>query len=191
MYRFQLGPTENHWNVVRNADPGDSVLTWSSYILMRAPVLKIFSVCFAGQKDDEETLRSLVYFYKTCRLRTAGVDSCCRQDPCSSIQIKSKAALGWKGNCFVCLTLFPQFLYPNITVNKEGNKKITIDLFSFFFFHQRSLRKRSCLSQKQPELFSLDSNAQVWIIKICILQSYIYRDSMLKAKIWWKHIGFQ
>lgn len=125
MYRFQLGPTENHWNVVRNADPRDSVLTWSSYILMRAPVLKRFSACFAGQKESEETLSPWCTYIKHNLQAAAG-----RILVFLIYQIKTMAGLGWKGNCFVCLTLFPQFLYPSITVNKKGNKKITIDLFS-------------------------------------------------------------
>lgn len=121
---------------------------------------EIFSLICRSKRWWRNT-QTLMYLHKTHSLQTAGVDSCCRQDPCSSNQIKSKAGLGCKGNCFVCLMLFPQFLYPSITKNKKGNKKVTIDLFFFYFFYQKSLKKRSCLSQKQPELFSLDSETQV------------------------------
>lgn len=135
---------------------------------------EIFSLLCRSKRQWRNT-QNLVYLYKIYSLQAAGVDSCCRQDPCSSNPIKSKADLGWKGSCFVCLMLFPQFLNPSMTVNKKGNEegkkgnqKITIDIFSFFP-HQRSLRKGSCLSQKQPELFPLDSEAQVWITRICLL----------------------
>lgn len=39
-----------------------SVLTWSSYTLMRAPVLKRFSACFA--KKTMKNTQTLVYLYK-------------------------------------------------------------------------------------------------------------------------------
>lgn len=103
----------------------------------------IFSLLCRPKRQWKNT-RTSMYLHERS-LQTVRVDSCYRQDPCSSNWIKNRAALGWKGNFFVCWMLFPPFLYRGITVNKKGNKGITIDLFTFFFFHQRSFKKKKVL----------------------------------------------
>lgn len=80
---------------------------------------EIFSLLCRSKRQWRNT-QALVYLHKTYSLQTvSGVDSCCRQDPGSYNQIRSIAGLGWKGSSFVCLTLFPQFLYPSITVIRK------------------------------------------------------------------------
>lgn len=64
MYRFQLGPTENHWNVVRNADPGVS-LSWPEVHILLWELL--FSRDFQPALQAKKTMKNtqtLVYLYK-------------------------------------------------------------------------------------------------------------------------------
>lgn len=58
---------------------------------------EIFSlVCRFKQRNTQ----TLVYLHKTYSLQTAGVDSCCRQDPCSSNQ---KYSWSWLKRELLCL----------------------------------------------------------------------------------------
>lgn len=142
---------------------------------------EIFSLLCRPKRRRRNT-QTLVYLYERS-IQTVGVDGCCRQDPCSSNRIKSKAALGWKGNCFVCRPLFPPFWCPGITVNKQGNERIAIDLFSFLFFPSKIIKK-SLAYHKSNQKFS------VWTVSLrCGLYKSAYsraactcRDSMLRAK---------
>lgn len=100
MYRFHLGLKQNHWNAVRNADPGDC-LSWPKvHKLSGESCSQETFILLCRPKRWWGNIQPSLYLYELS-LQTAKGGSCCSRRSCSSHCIRSQAAPVWEGNCSV------------------------------------------------------------------------------------------